>query len=58
LLCPLPRMSTQDILRVFVLNAKMRLEVQSSMTTGRSSRPEIVRQLWLEQIKQLLMPMS
>jgi hypothetical protein len=51
-LCPSPRMSTKDTLRPFVSGAKMRLEVQSNMTIGRSSRPEIVEQLWMEPIRQ------
>jgi hypothetical protein len=60
-LFPSPRMSTLDTLRLFVSSAKMRLEVQSNMTTGRSSRPEIVEQLWLDRISQnhmLIFPLN
>jgi hypothetical protein len=45
-----------DTLKLFVSSAKMLLEVQFSMTTGRLSRPEIAQLLWLEPIKQLRMP--
>jgi hypothetical protein len=37
------------------------LEVQSNMTIGRSSRPEIVEQLWLDRISQhrmLMFPLN
>jgi hypothetical protein len=49
-LCPSPRMSTMDTLRPFVSGAKICEEVQSNMTIGRSSRPEIVGKLWLDRI--------
>jgi hypothetical protein len=56
-LFPSPRILMLDTLRPFVSSAKMHLEVQSNTTAGKSSRPEIVEQLWLDRFRQILMLM-
>jgi hypothetical protein len=52
------RMLMQVTKRLSVSNVQMQVEVQSSMITGLSNKPEIAKQLFMEKPKQLFTQLS